>query len=316
MGRARWIALAAAILAFCPFPAGAGRGVQVHEVIPGDSLSSIAKRYHTTPLKIQKLNRMSGVALRCGQKLKIRSPIQAPKRIRGKYVVKRGDNLATVAKRHRIPAAMIRRLNPGVQVLRPGQRIWVVTEVPSARGNRRDLYELEPGPGYTLLEKRRAYGTMLAVSRIAEVLSDHYMKFPDAPPILVGDLSRKGGGFLAPHRSHRRGRDVDIRYPLKVPDTRYVPATVSTLDIRRTWSLLRAFVATGDVEYIFVGYKLQRALHEYAKGKGVSATRLTELFQYPRGSRSQTGIIRHEPGHRTHFHVRFKKDGEDHRPNS
>jgi len=310
-----WLLVAAALV--WPALAGAGRGYQVHEVLPGDSLSSIAKRYHTSPQRIRKLNRLSGDALRMGQKLKIKSPVPAPKRIRGKYTVKAGDTLASVAKRHRISVAMIRRLNSRIPSrLKPGQRIWVVTEVAAAQGNRRDLYQLEPGPGYTILDSRRAFGTMLAVSRIAEVLSDHYMKFPDAHPILVGDVSRKGGGFLPPHRSHRRGRDVDIRYPLKKPTTQYVPATAATLDLPRTWSLLRAFIATGDVEYIFVGYKLQRTLYEYAQKKGVSKTRLTELFQYPRGSRSQLGIIRHEPGHRTHFHVRFKKDSEDNRPNS
>jgi LysM repeat protein len=292
-------------------PAEARTGRQIHEVLPGDTLSAIAKRYHVSPAKIRTLNRLGGDALRVGQKLRIQSPVPAPRRIRGRYVVKAGDNLASVAKRHRISTAMIRRLNPALRgSLRPGQKLWVVTEVATAQGNRRDLYQLEEGPGYTILDRRRAFGSMLAVSRVAEVLSDHYMKFPDAHPILVGDLSRKGGGFLPPHRSHRRGRDVDIRYPLKVPTTQYVPATPSTLDLARTWSLVSAFIATGDVEYVFVGYKLQRTLFEYAQKKGVSKARLTELFQFPRGARSQTGIIRHEPGHRTHFHVRFKKDAE------
>ncbi|PIE16038.1 MAG: hypothetical protein CSA66_07845, partial [Proteobacteria bacterium] len=61
------------------------------------------------------------------------------------------------------------------------------------------------------------------------------------------------------------------------------------------------------VSYMFVDYRVQKKLYDWAKNKkGVSARTLAWLFQYPRGRRAMKGIIRHEPGHLNHYHVRFK----------
>ena len=49
---------------------------------------------------------------------------------------------------------------------------------------------------------------------------------------------------------------------------------------------------------------------------GVSKAKLSELLQYPRSRRSMRGIIRHEPGHRTHFHLRFKAEPKGDGPNA
>ena len=40
------------------------------------------------------------------------------------------------------------------------------------------------------------------------------------------------------------------------------------------------------------------------------------LFQHPRSPRSMVGVIRHEPGHATHMHVRFVKEQRPDPPNS
>ena len=279
----------------------------IHEVVPGETISTIAKRYHLSPAQIRKQNRLTSDVLRAGRKLKIQTKVPSRSRFRVAITVKAGDTLASLAKANKLSVSLLRRLNPKVRSpLHLGDKIWVVREGVAPAGGVNGLYSLESGPGFEVLDRRRAWGTMLTVSRVAEVLSTHYMKYPDAPPLLVGDISRKGGGFLSPHRSHRRGRDVDIRYPLLKPDKRYVPATADTWDLKRTWSLIRAFIKTGDVEYIFVDYKLQKTLHAHAQKKGLSEEQLLELFQYPRHKRAMTGIIRHEKGHKTHFHVRFK----------
>jgi LysM repeat protein len=296
-------------------PAAARAGKYAHLVLPGESLSRIAKRYHTSPDRIRKLNRLRSDHLREGQKLKIQSPAPATARVRVRYRVREGESLTHVAKRYKMPLALLRRLNPKARAtLRPGQLLWVIKEGP--RGSGRDLYRLESGPGFTILEPHRAYGTMLTVTRVAEVLSEHGIHNPGKPPVLVGDISRERGGFLPPHVSHRRGRDVDVRYPLTEATKQYVAATADTLDLKRTWSLIQAFIRTGDVLYVFVDYKLQRWLYDYAKDHGASQAKLLELFQYPRGRRSMSGVIRHEPGHTTHFHLRFKSDSEGKGPNS
>jgi LysM repeat protein len=290
----------------------------VHEVLPGETISQIAKRYHVSPHQLRKLNKLSSDSLRVGRKLKITTNVPSRSRFKVRYTVKSGDNLASVARSAKTTVAMLKRLNPRARsALRPGEQLWVVREgPPPPRGGVNGLYSLESGPGFEVLDRGRAWGTMLTVSRVAEVLSSHFMRFPDSPLLLVGDISRKGGGFLSPHRSHRRGRDVDIRYPLLKPDKRYVPATADTWDLQRTWSLVRAFIKTGDVEYIFVDYKLQKILYEHAQAKRMSMERLQELFQYPRGRRSMVGIIRHEKGHKTHLHVRFKPNDDSNGPTS
>jgi LysM repeat protein len=276
-------------------------------VLPGETLSTIAKRYHVTPAQIRKINKLKSNVLQVGRKLRIVTTTPSQLRYRVRYTVKNGDNLAKVAKAKKIPVALVRRLNPGLKgTLQPGQKIWLVAEGPKPKPGIGGLYCLESGPGFQVLEPKRAWGTMLTVSRVAEVLSSHHMAYPDAHPILVGDISKHTGGFLAPHHSHRRGRDVDIRFPLIDPDSRYVPATAATLDVKRTWSLIRAFIKTGDVEYVFIDYKLQKILYEYGVKKGLPKEKLGELFQYPRHRRAMVGIIRHEKGHKTHFHVRFK----------
>ena len=40
--------------------------------------------------------------------------------------------------------------------------------------------------------------------------------------------------------------------------------------LRRNWYVIKKFLDTGDVQYIFIDYKLQKLLYNYAKKKGVS----------------------------------------------
>jgi hypothetical protein len=227
-----------------------------------------------------------------------------------------GESLSTIARRHHMKLALLRRLNPKVgSRLRPGQRLRVIRAEAPSEGSARAFHRLEPGPGFEILDPRHAWGTMLTVTRVAEVLSEHGIRNLEKPPILVGDISRQRGGFLPPHHSHRRGRDVDIRYPRVRPTKHFVPVTAATLDVKRTWSLIHAFILTGDVVYIFVDRRLQKVLYEQARAEGLSKEKLGEIFQYPRGSRAMAGVIRHEPGHATHFHVRFKAEPSE-GPNS
>lgn len=278
-----------------------------HEVLPGESLLTVAKRYHVTPKQIRRKNRLRRNYLRAGEKLKIVTPVPCKPVYKSTYRVRRGDSPARVAKKFKMKLALLRRLNPRLKggTLKVGQAVWVVTEGPRPIGEG-GMYRLTDGPGYVVRNAGRAWGTFLAVTRLMEVLADHARRFPEAKPLRVDDISKKGGGFLAPHASHRRGRDVDIRFPLSIKTDGYVAATPETLDVERTWDLLHRFIQTDDVVYIFVDYKLQRKLYKHVKRLNkFSSKRLRELFQYPRRPRAMVGIIRHEPGHSTHMHVRF-----------
>ena len=52
-------------------------------------------------------------------------------------------------------------------------------------------------------------------------------------------------------------------------------------------------------------HRLAAALYDYARSQGVSRSDLSRWFQYPRRIDQRYGLIRHEPHHADHFHVRF-----------
>jgi murein endopeptidase len=129
-----------------------------------------------------------------------------------------------------------------------------------------------------------------------------------APKVVIGDISRKGGGQLYPHMSHQTGRDIDLGYVLRRDHARkrIGGQSYADLDVARTWALVQAFIDTRQVVYVFIDYRIQEQLYDYAREHGVPQRELDELFQYPHGRGRAHGIIRHWPSHRHHFHVRFR----------
>jgi hypothetical protein len=162
----------------------------------------------------------------------------------------------------------------------------------------RNFVQLKGGPGLRVFNPKRAWGTKLTIARLREVMADYHRRFPGASPVWIHDISSRRGGKLHPHRSHRNGRDVDIRLLLKRPTRRYVKATSGTLDLERTWFLVKQLVDTCDVEFIFLDARLQRALRRYAVRKGVPALQVRSIFR---------GFLMHWSGHEDHMHVRFKR---------
>jgi hypothetical protein len=136
-----------------------------------------------------------------------------------------------------------------------------------------------------------------------------YRKFPKGTPVLgIGDLSREGGGAFKPHRSHQSGRDADIAFYTKGanPVSGMRPTTRATLDVPRTFALLRGWLERDEVEFIFVDYRLQQPLYEYARDKArIPQDKLDQWFQYPRGRSARPGVVRHLGGHADHLHIRF-----------
>ena len=65
----------------------------------------------------------------------------------------------------------------------------------------------------------RRWGTPKLVETTEMVLRGYRDAHPDAPRVLVGDLSRRSGGWFGArygglgHASHRTGLDVDVYYP-------------------------------------------------------------------------------------------------------
>lgn len=170
--------------------------------------------------------------------------------------------------------------------------------------------QLPPGPGYVVKNSDHAWGTPRTIRLLQEAIRGYARGGRGGPKVHVGDVSLRGGGVFPPHLSHRHGRDVDIGYVLRgaeADETRFRTADRDNLDVARSWALIEALIATGEVHYVFMDYGLQRVFYEHALAQGTSPQRLAELLQYPRGEGAPAGVIRHWRGHRNHFHVRFRE---------
>jgi Penicillin-insensitive murein endopeptidase len=103
----------------------------------------------------------------------------------------------------------------------------------------------------------RRWGTDRLLGFLLAVLRDYRLANPGAPPVLVGDLSRPGGGPFGSdygglgHASHQNGLDVDVLYPRA--DRALLPAaTVQEVDRALSQDLVNRFVAVG-AQFAFVG---------------------------------------------------------------
>jgi len=176
------------------------------------------------------------------------------------------------------------------------------------RGSLGSGRELPPrGPGFIRKNDKAAFGTDETIAIVAWASAQILRLYPGTVPMVVGDLSKEGGGRLRPHKSHQSGRDVDLGYYLVGnPLLRYFQdATPETLDVEKTWSFLELLIATGQVEYIFIDKSLHQLLYAEAIRRGWDEEELTRLFPEQVAGTAGRGLIRHVKGHKHHMHVRF-----------
>ncbi|NUP11041.1 MAG: hypothetical protein HOW73_33765 [Polyangiaceae bacterium] len=147
------------------------------------------------------------------------------------------------------------------------------------------------------------WGTRTVVASIERAVREVRRCYDGTPKLSVGDISRQGGGFLSPHRSHQSGLDADIGYYYREGPGWFLPATADTLDVPRTWALVRSLIEGGNVEYVFMDRSVQRLLRDYMQSLGDKERMPLEgLFEI---DDKKNAIVRHVHGHATHFHVRF-----------
>lgn len=181
-------------------------------------------------------------------------------------------------------------------------------------GRLHDAAELAPGDGYYIRRPWRAFGTTPMVDMLQRIVTDVADRFYDTHAIAIGDLSAETGGYITDHSSHQSGRDVDVglifrqkpaNYPLS-----FVDGNAENLDLEATFVLVEEFAKTigepGGVQIIFLDYKVQGLLYKWALENGESEDYLAKLFQFPHGRGESMGIVRHEPNHADHLHVRFR----------
>jgi len=170
------------------------------------------------------------------------------------------------------------------------------------RGRLFNAVQLPSEPGLRVMgDEAHSFGSSETVRALRAAASAVRAEYPGSE-LLVGDISRARGGYLRPHRSHQLGVDVDLGYFYLPPSKWYQKANADNLDRPRTWALLKALIAEGSVEYVFMDRGIQALLRDYAQSLGEAPEWLDSLFE----SRARRDtLFRHARGHATHLHVRF-----------
>jgi murein endopeptidase len=136
------------------------------------------------------------------------------------------------------------------------------------------------GEGFVSTSQYRwkQFGELTTINAIARAAALWKRIHPDGPTWQVGNISKRGGGFLRPHLSHRTGCDVDFR-PMR--------------DLGRG--------EIGGITWRSASYSLvmTQKMVDYLYGNGVVPVR-SILFN----DRRLFGVVPW-PGHDDHLHVRF-----------
>lgn len=308
------------------------RRVTIHLVVPGDTLSGIAKKYGVSAASIRKRNKLKGDVVRACKKLKILPKNSVRPRSQTTYRIGGGDTLDGIARKFRTNLKEIQCLNPRKAKhpdrLKIGQTLNLLRYGPAnpskavGRANGGKLIngeQMPSGPGYFRRRPHRAWGTNETIENLTRVIAGVRAKTKKIHDVAVGDISSKHGGRLAGHKSHQSGRDVDLglyfkNQPKKGPRA-FINALRHPVHMQANWTLLKQLVGTSRrtamAEYVFLDYRLQEKFYKWARKNGVPKKTLDWMFQYPRGKRAMRGVIRHEPGHADHYHIRFKCPPED-----
>lgn len=186
-------------------------------------------------------------------------------------------------------------------------------------GQLRNATKLRANHRYFIRRPGRAFGTRTTVDLVYRAVVDTLAQFPNTHVLAIGDLSAQRGGPITEHSSHQSGRDVDLGLFYKTKPAGYpasfVRATEANLNCAATWKLIARLAATtgrdGGVRMMFLDFEVQGMLYRWAMDHGVSAQRLALVFQYPHGRGAPVGLVRHEPNHADHVHVRFKCSAVD-----
>jgi LysM repeat protein len=258
-----------------------------HRVTAGDTLSEIAAQYKSSVGDIQARNQLSDTTILVGGNL---------------FVLPEVGEGATKHPRLTKPKSIL------------GQSVGL-----PHRGKLKKAIRLRQGKGYFIRRPHRSFGATHTVGYLKNSLAQMKKRFPKTHDLAIGDLSARGGGKITMHASHQSGRDVDIGFyfkkkPKGYPES-FIVANRKNIDFKASWALLTQFTNLAKkpdgVDRIFMTYSTQKMFYKLARKDGIAKKRLNKIFQYPKGRYSQDAIIRHEPGHDEHIHVRFKCPPKD-----
>jgi len=148
----------------------------------------------------------------------------------------------------------------------------------------------ESGPGFLRFRPQGTnhFGRPHLVAALQRIARDLSAESPDAPPLVIGDLSARYGGKIDGHQSHRSGRDVDILFQFVTPAGARVTAPgfvhvgpdglahvfdtghLLRFDVEHQWRLVRALVTAPEigVQFMFVSRTIEALLVDYALARG------------------------------------------------
>ena len=176
----------------------------------------------------------------------------------------------------------------------------------AAQGSLRQGHRLPAGGvGYTRRRRGHHFGTRETIALIQFAGARLVEAYPQTAPLLIGDISRRTGGRLAPHRSHQSGRDVDIALPERTNEARQTfnaSLRADHIDFEKLWFILDALIASNRVQFVFLDRALLGQLRDEARLAGWSSGDIKGLLGHQGAGQ---GLIRHAPGHTCHMHVRF-----------
>jgi penicillin-insensitive murein endopeptidase len=148
-----------------------------------------------------------------------------------------------------------------------------------------------------------AWGTQETIDSIVRSIDKVATDHANTPPLAIGHISAKRGGYLSPHKSHQSGRDVDLGYYHSPPKSVFVRGTETNLDLERTYALIKTIVSETETDLILVDSGIQRLLVRYALAHGEDEAFVDRLFQVQ--NKHPRPFVRHAHGHANHLHVRF-----------
>lgn len=252
--------------------------------------------------------------------------VEGPRKVWQTYLVGQGETLAEVAALLDVSVTDLKKWNRlRTERLRPGTRLkFLAPRIepqsigrPSA-GRLVGSVNLDPdgdnrGVGWVISARREAtWATPETIRYIRRCVSQfrHNYARTKADPIAIGDLSRRQGGPLPPHKSHQSGRDVDIGFILKkraknADDGPLRHATRETLDAEKQWFLTKCFLDNPETQIIFMEHSIVSALREHIEKIYKKRKHLLKKYLrfFPGGAEP---VIQGDEEHTSHMHVRFR----------
>jgi len=305
-----------------------------HKVIAIDTVESLARDYGVLRSDIRHESEL-GVdgRLEVGATVRLCSMVPEIKRHKEVYSIHPGDTWEHVAAKFEENKVFLRE-QTGVDVLEPGQRLefWARRRrVKESRAKPLDVHvgkdaqavgapttgrlsgelRLESDGFFEVRCLINAYVSTATYKSLYVALSQMRAKYRYDGQLVVGDISRDGGGSYGKHLSHQTGRDVDVWLPIEggvyrtgpecgACGTPWCRPDETEIDWEAAWQLVESLLEGGTVERIFLDKRLMEPLIAGAVRTGADESAVRVLV------RRRKAFVIDAANHRHHFHVRFR----------